>query len=302
MFSSGLLPVRDPQVDRGLPTNGTGKYEWRGFMTQDEHPHGTEPADGVITNWNNKQAAGFQAADDNWSFGSIHREQLLNDAIKLQPQQLTLGNTVAAMNRAATQDLRTAKVMRGISAVLDGTTAPNARDQQMLDILEQWRLNGSSRLDRDLDGKIDDPGAAVMDVAWPKIADAVMSPVLGPQLNELASLMARDDPANNQGSAYISGWYGYVDKDLRQIAGRSVAGPFKTKFCGLGDPAACRDSLWAAIDAAGNELQAAQGTDPTAWRSDATAERIRFSAFMPNTMRWTNRPTFQQAISYSGHR
>jgi acyl-homoserine lactone acylase PvdQ len=302
MFSSGLLPVRDPQVDRGLPTNGTGKYEWRGFMTQDEHPHGTEPADGVITNWNNKQAAGFQAADDNWSFGSIHREQLLNDAIKLQPQQLTLGNTVAAMNRAATQDLRTAKVMRGISAVLDGTTAPNARDQQMLDILEQWRLNGSSRLDRDLDGKIDDPGAAVMDVAWPKIADAVMSPVLGPQLNELASLMARDDPANNQGSAYISGWYGYVDKDLRQIAGRSVAGPFKTKFCGLGDLAACRDSLWAAIDAAGNELQAAQGTDPTAWRSDATAERIRFSAFMPNTMRWTNRPTFQQAISYSGHR
>jgi acyl-homoserine lactone acylase PvdQ len=302
MFSSGLLPVRDPQVDRGLPTNGTGKYEWRGFMTQDEHPHGTEPADGVITNWNNKQAAGFQSADDNWSFGSIHREQLLNDAIKLQPQQLTLGNTVAAMNRAATQDLRTAKVMRGISAVLDGTTAPNARDQQMLDILEQWRLNGSSRLDRDLDGKIDDPGAAVMDVAWPKIADAVMSPVLGPQLNELASLMARDDPANNQGSAYISGWYGYVDKDLRQIAGRSVAGPFKTKFCGLGDLAACRDSLWAAIDAAGNELQAAQGTDPTAWRSDATAERIHFSAFMPNTMRWTNRPTFQQAISYSGHR
>jgi acyl-homoserine lactone acylase PvdQ len=303
MFSSGRLPVRHPQVDMGLPTNGNGRYEWRGFMTEDQHPHGVEPKDGIITNWNNKQAAGWQAADDNWSYGSIHREQLLNDATRSTPT-FTLGSVVAAMNKAATQDLRDVKVMTGISAVLDGTTAPSPRDQQMLDLLEQWRANGSSRLDRDLDGKIDDPGAAVMDKAWPKIANAVMSPVLGPQLNDLASLIGRDDPANSQGSAYISGWYGYVDKDLRRIAGRTVAGPFKTHFCGLGDLASCRASLWAAIDAAGNQLQSEQGSaNPSDWRSDSTAERIRFApGFLSNTMRWTNRPTFQQAISYSGHR
>jgi acyl-homoserine lactone acylase PvdQ len=302
MFSSGRLPVRDPLVDMGLPTNGNGRYEWRGFMTEDQHPHGTEPSDGAITNWNNKPAAGWQAADDNWAYGSIYRKTLLRDAIQRQ-QTHTLGSVVAAMNRAATQDLRDEKVLRGISFVLDGTTAPSPRDQQMLDLLEAWRTGDSSRLDRDNDGKIDDPGAAIMDKAWPKLADAVMSPVLGPQLGELASLIARDDPPNDQGSSFNSGWYGYVDKDLRTIAGRPVAARFKTRFCGRGDLAACRDSLWAAIDQAGNELESEQGSsNPAEWRSSAAPERIRFGAFFPFTMRWTNRPTFQQAISYSGHR
>lgn len=173
----------------------------------------------------------------------------------------------------------------------------------MLDLLEAWRTAGSSRLDSNLDGKIDDPGAAIMDKAWPKIADAVMSPVLGPQLNELASLIGRDDAPNTQGSAYNTGWYGYIDKDLRTIAGRPVSGPFRTRFCGLGDLTACRDSLWAAIDAAGNQLASEQGTaNPADWRANAAIERIRFGQFFPFTMRWTNRPTFQQVISYDGHR
>ena len=150
-----------------------------------------------------------------------------------------------------------------------------------------------------------------MDKAWPKIADAVMSPVLGPQLGELASLIARDNPPNNQGSAYQSGWYGYVDKDLRTLVGAPVSGRFKNDYCGADagpDPnarlASCRTALWAAIDAAGNELQAEQGTaNPADWRKSAIPERIFFSpGFLPTTMRWTNRPTFQQVISYSGHR
>ena len=143
-----------------------------------------------------------------------------------------------------------------------------------------------------------------MDAGWPKFSDAVMGPVLGPQLDDLAALMSRDNKANNQGSAYGGGWYGYVEKDLRTIAGRPVAGKFKTKFCGNGNFTACRDSLWAALEAAGAELEAVfENPDPNVWRSDATAERIFFSpGFLFLTMRWTNRPTFQQAISYNGHR
>ena len=329
MFSSGLLPRRDRRVDMGLPTNGNGNYEWRGFLSQREHPHGVTPRDGTITNWNNKPVAGWEAADDNWAYGSIFREQLLNNALNRQWTH-TLGSTVAAMNRAATQDLRVAVVLRSIQRVLETGPAPNSRDQQMLDLLEAWRASGSSRLDRAEDGLIDDPGAAIIDKAWPKIADAVMRPVLGPQLGDLASVARRDDPPNNQGSAFDAGWYGYVDKDLRSALGERVKGPFRTAFCG-GDPnaggndpshghghaygrgkhgsrnrslAACRASLWAAIDAAGNELASEQGTaDPAAWRKNANPERIVFQpGVLPYTMRWTNRPTFQQAITYSGHR
>ena len=64
--------------------------------------------------------------------------------------------------------------------------------------------------------------------------------------------------------------------------------------------AACAASLWAALDEAAAELEAAQGTDATAWRADATAERIRFApGILPRTMRGSNKPTFQQAITFS---
>jgi hypothetical protein len=81
---------------------------------------------------------------------------------------------------------------------------------------------------------------------------------------------------------------------------------FATRFCGEGDKTACADSLWAALDAAAADLETAQGSaNPDDWRSDATAERIRFpgSPFWGGqTMRWTNRPTFQQAMSFKAHR
>jgi hypothetical protein len=37
------------------------------------------------------------------------------------------------------------------------------------------------------------------------------------------------------------------------------------------------------------------------WRVDGTRERITFG-FLPLTARWTNRPTFQQVITFAGHR
>jgi hypothetical protein len=142
-----------------------------------------------------------------------------------------------------------------------------------------------------------------MDAAWPRIARAVMSPVLGPLVPELETLQPLDDPANNQGSAYDSGWYGYVDKDLRSLLGQNVAGRFDEHYCGDGVLAACRASLWTAIDQAGAALQSAQGLDPAAWRADAQPERIAFSGgLLPDRMRWTNRPTFQQVISFATHR
>jgi hypothetical protein len=42
-------------------------------------------------------------------------------------------------------------------------------------------------------------------------------------------------------------------------------------------------------------------SDPSQWRADATKERITF-AFLPLTARWTNRPTFQQVMTFAAHR
>jgi hypothetical protein len=87
-----------------------------------------------------------------------------------------------------------------------------------------------------------------------------------------------------------------VDRDLRGLG-------YANAYCGHGDRTACSKGLWAALDAAGNDLQAAQGADPTQWHADATKERIAFApGILPTTMRWTNRPTYQQILSFDAHR
>jgi acyl-homoserine lactone acylase PvdQ len=301
-FSSGRLPVRSEGTDPALPTVGSGGYDWRGFVPFAAHAQGINPRSGVILNWNNKPAADVGAADSNFSYGSVQRVDLLTAAVAGREKH-TLASLTAAMNRAATQDLRVVRVWPVIRAVLQTGSAPSPRAEAAAALLDSWQAAGSSRLDRDLDGTIDDPGAAVMDAAWPLLGDAVLGPVLGPLLDRLAALHGRSDDAGSGGSAYLSGWYGYVDKDLRNLLGRQVRGPFSRGYCGAGVLKACREALWGALDEAAAELENTQGPAPSSWRADATAERIRFtSGVLQDTMRWTNRPTFQQLMSFSSHR
>ncbi len=302
LFSSGRLPVRAAGTDAALPTVGTGEYDWEGFLPLAGHARGINPPSGLILNWNNRPAADVGAADSNFSYGSVHRVELLRDAMAGRRTH-TLASVTAAMNAAATQDLRTTDVWPAIRAVLRTGPAPSARAEAAAALVDAWRAAGSSRIDQDLDGKVDDAGAAVVDAAWPRLADAVMAPVLGPLVERLAGLMGRSDDPASGGSAYFSGWYGYVDKDLRMLLGMPVRGEFSRRYCGAGVLATCREALWAALDVAAAQLEATQGPAPSSWRADATAERIRFtSGVLPDTMRWTNRPTFQQLMSFSGHR
>jgi acyl-homoserine lactone acylase PvdQ len=298
--TTGLLPLRAPDVDPGLPTNGDGNHEWRGFLPAARHPQQIDPPNGRLVNWNNKVARGFEAADNAWSYGVSHRVDLLERNLGVRRRH-SLTSVVAAMNAAATQDLRAIDVVPALQAALRGAAPPTPLARQLLGLLDAWRADGGSRLDRDGDGRIDDPGAAIMDAAWPHIADAVMTPVLGPQLAELASLVPRfDQPPGGQGS----GWHSYVVKDLRTQFGRRPAAPFRVRYCGAGQAAGCRTALWAALDQAGSELAAAQGPNPAAWRADANKERLGFvPGLLQTTIRYTNRPSgIQQVISFRGRR
>lgn len=302
-FSSGRLPVRPRKVDPSLPTLGTGRYEWRGYLSRSRHPQAINPrnSDGIITNWNNKPARGFGASDDEYSYGPVNRVELF----KGFKRRMGLHDLVGVMNRAATRDLRAREVWPTIAGVLRTGPAPDARSQQAADLVSAWARRGGSRLDRNLDGAIDDPGAAVLDRAWGPIADAVLSPVLGPLTADLARIVGRDNRANSRGSSYGSGWYSYVQKDLRSLLGERVRDPYSRRYCGNGNLVACRGSLWTAVKRAADELASTQGPVPANWRADANAERIVFQPGLlgpANTMRWTNRPTFQQVVSFKGHR
>ncbi|MDW5595666.1 penicillin acylase family protein [Conexibacter stalactiti] len=304
MYSTGALPLRDPRVDPRLPTKGTGEYEWKGFLKPLDHPHVANPASGALINWNNKPAAGFGSSDAQWSDGATQRVTMLRAGIDKREKH-DLASVTAAMNAAATQDLRVqGPLLDGIHALIAGTPAPSARAQRLYDLLRGWRAAGSSRLDRDGDGLME-AGAAplIMDTLYPRLADAVLTPVLGADLN--AQLATLEGTTNSTRSGFTGGRINYVDKDLRTLTGTRFRSPFATRFCGNGDRAACRASVWRAIDESGAAIAQLRGSeDPAQWTSDANAERIRFSpGLLSTTIRYTNRPSgIQQVISFDGHR
>ncbi len=310
MFTSGLLPKRAGGTDPSLPTWGTGKYEWHGFIPPKRHIHGIDPqgnpVEGTMVNWNNISAHGFGAADDSWGGnGSAARVDMLNKELRKQRNKRgkwSLAGVTSAMNAAATQDVRAIDTVPLLRKLLKGSQAPNQQAARMLSLLVAWRENGGNRLDLNDDGLIDDPGAAIMDAAWPKIADAFMRPQLGPQLDELNSLFSRfDSPPGGQ----YSGWYQYFDRDIRSLLGMKQPQPLANPYCGHGKLAKCQNAIWNAIASAGKELTSEQGTsNPAAWRADADAERIHFvPGILQTTMRYTNRPSgIQQVITFDRHR
>jgi acyl-homoserine lactone acylase PvdQ len=297
------VPIQPSNVDQSLPINGTGKEEWRGWVPAAKHPQGINPPNGEIVNWNNRPQAGYQAPDDNWALGAVQRVSLLIRNLG-SAGHLQAANLVGAMNAAATQDVREVTLEPVLSKLLRTGAAPNARDAQMLSLLDAWYRSGASRLDRtDASGvgNITDPGAAIMDTAWPLLANAWASTVLGHTLTgQFASFVSQyDQPPGGQ----YTGWHIYMNKDLRTILGEPVRGKYAVRYCGGGSLSRCRRLLWGAMDQAGNTLQAQQGASPAAWRVSATPERITFvPGLLPFTMRYANRPSgIQQVLSFSGH-
>lgn len=130
-FTSGRLPIRHPAVDPGLPTKGTGKYEWRGFLPNKRHPQGIGAKDGTIVNWNNVLSKGFAAADDDWGrTGSAHRNDLLTEnleRLRNKSGKWSPATVTSAMNAAATQDIRAIDTVPLLTRLLKGTTAPPRR-------------------------------------------------------------------------------------------------------------------------------------------------------------------------------
>jgi len=278
-FSSGRLPKRARGLDRRLPTLGTGSYEWRGFLARDDHPHTITGPDGLLLNWNNRAAPGFMHGDDT-PFGSVHRVELFDQFSK----RVDLAEDVGVMNRAATEDVRS-PVWPVVSRVLKTGPAPAALDRQVVAVLDDWVKRDAPRLDADGDGDYDDAGPVIMDELWEPVAEAVMRPVFGELTDDL------DDVRNLGGLAGES----YVDKDLRTLLGERVRGRFNVRYCGNGSLAQCRTDLWAVVHWVATELAAAQGPDPAAWTT--TAQRTGFApGLIPDTIRTTNRPTFQQVL------
>ena len=182
------------------------------------------------------------------------------------------------MNEAATQDVREMTLEPVLSKLLrGGSRAELPRDAQMLALLDAWHRQGGSRLDRTGNGKITAPGAAIMDTAWPLLAQRVG---LG---GARAGASAKRKIANTgehlrpaaAGGQYPAGT-STCTRTCARCCGMRVRGKYAIRYCGAGNLRRCRPLLWGAIDQAGSiSWRDKQGPRPGSnWRSSATAEQI----------------------------
>jgi acyl-homoserine lactone acylase PvdQ len=298
----GYHPIRPKGVDPDLPVWGdTNKWQWKGNLSFKDTPKGISPKRGYITSWNNKQAPGWRAADSQFGFGPVHRVMPLSDGIESyikHGKKMTLTDLVNVMGSAATVDLRGYAVLPIMLKALGNPSDKALRDAKKL--LAAWHRAGSHRRDRDEDGAYDDSAAvALMDQWWPRATEAIFKPVLGNAYGHLP--FGIDDEPGPLGSAYISGTYGHVQKDLRTILGGHVKGKFSRIYCGKGKLKQCRKDLQKSLADSIAALTDEFSADPSSWDADEAGDSIVFTAVGvqgQRAMQWLNRPTFQQAIEF----
>ena len=217
----------------------------------------------MILNWNNKpRERGFAGADNEWSYGSVQRVDLLWAATPATKKH-TLATLVGAMNLAATQDLRVVRVWPLVRAVLARGTSPTLGRDAAAQLVDDVARAGRQRLDVNLDGKIDDRRAAVLDAAWkpltrcragararrprrrPRAADAARRRAGPRRLVVLHGLVH----VRRQGPPHAARAPGAGSRSRRGSAARATV-------------SACAAALWAAIDAAAATLEAARAPTP----------------------------------------
>ena len=297
-YTSGRLPLRKANSTGDLPIDGRGNYEWTGFLPASKHAQGEDPANGLIVNWNNKPAKDYPASDERWDEAPVQRVQMLLAELN-RNQKNTLATVTGAMNAAATNDVRAVVFQPVLRDMLAKGTSPSARDTQMVALLQQWHDQGGTRLDLNNDGKIDAPGAAIMDTAFTQMARSALCPRMTTSIcnlmNDVIAPIWQAPPGGQYG-----GWHQYMLKDFKTILGQKVKQKYSTRYCGGGSAKKCAALMWDAIDAAGDTLASTQGPDPANWHSDATKEEIEFGPVSLITMRYTNRPSgIQQVLSYA---
>jgi acyl-homoserine lactone acylase PvdQ len=335
-FNSGNNPMRPKGLDTDFPVWGKPNFLWKSFNADvntaaytpfAEHPQQINKS--YFANWNNKQAAGYRAADDNWSYGSLYRSLRLEDRIKAGikgSKKMSLADLVNAMEDGGTVDLRGAYVLPWALKVLGTPKDPALADAVAK--LKAWTASGAHRRDLNKDNKYDDTEAVkILDAWWPLWVATQFEPAWGKDIFGLIEkqMGGIDNAPNNHGdhlgSAYQYGFYGFAQKDLRNALGgktrKRIKGRYSRVFCGgtakkSGTLKSCRkalaSSLGAALEKSEGDLYGAdtvcKGSERGAMSLqmcfDAVRQRPLGGVTQP-LIPWIDRPTFQQAVEIQAH-
>ena len=327
-FNSGANPVRPATVDPNLPVDldpgaSTLDNMWSNFnpddVTFDRAPDAERPQvtnQDYISSWNNKQAPAYSAADDQFSWGSVQRVDSLNERIEAGIEgadEISREELVDAMEDSATVDLRGSQVIPIVlKGLKEGDKSNLSRPaKKARKTLREWTKSGAHRRDLDEDGKYEDRKAVkIMDALWPRLVRSMFKPEMGLDLYEQAQgVVGLHNRPGAGGSAFNSGWYGYVEKDLRAVLGDPVIEPYSRMYCGGGDGGECGNAIARALTRAmkhrsndelypGHPTTACQNlpTSPNAQWCNDSIRATAIGAITQPPIDWQNRPTFQQVV------
>ena len=316
-LQSGWFPQHAAGTDLELPILGTGAWDWKGFdpatsgftrHADSFNPTAIDPAQGYLASWNNKGARQWRAAPGIWSYGPVHRDQLLRDptVAALKKGKLTLAQVVGISGNASTQDLRGVQVLPDLLAAVgnDSAHAP------ALAALKTWLAAGAHRRDTDGDGFDENsPAVLAFDAWWRQLVHDLYDPQLGADVVTLLQGpmdLVLDGRAVQTG--FYDGWYGQVADVVR--AALAGAAPGATT-CGDGTLAGCRSLLRTALGKALAKVATTQGNDLGAWKKPVLCpdddtptcdenRPITAGAIATPAHPWENRGTFHQAVEVLG--
>jgi acyl-homoserine lactone acylase PvdQ len=313
---SGAMPQRARGTSPDFPILGTGQYDWQGFKpgTQtaeylpfSKHPQAVDPA--YLVSWNNKQAPEWAAADDQYDYGPLHRQQMIADRVRSATKgnkKMTIVALIQAMEEPATEDLRGYRLLPTIFKAIGKPSSPKLA--QALATLKTWHQHGAHRRDLDRDGVDEEtPAIELMDAWWPKLVTAEFKPALGARAFErLQGMLAIGDHTGGSPDApdFFDGWWGYVSKDLRALYGPKPKAPFSRVYCGGGSQAKCAKllerSLAAALKVTPQQLYGGGNGDCAANPQPSCFDQNRpqvTSGIELKPFPFQNRPTFQQVVT-----
>ncbi len=316
-LQSGWFPRHAPGTDLEHPIKGTGQWDWQGFnpangsytrQADTFNPTEIDPSQGYLSSWNNKGARGWRAAPGIWSYGRVHRDELLRDptvAAIRAGRKLTLSDVVGISGNASTQDLRGVEVLPDLLRVIGTPTDPTQK--ALVTSLRRWVATGAHRRDTTGKGWYDDSAAVLaFDAFWRQAVHRVYDPQLGTdvvsELQKGINLVLDTRPT---ATGFYDGWYGQLSDVVRAALG---SGPrMRATSCGGGTLAGCRTVLRSAFAAAAAGLVEQYGTDTTAWHKAAVCssktvadcdsnQPLTAGAIATPNQPFENRGTFHQAV------
>jgi acyl-homoserine lactone acylase PvdQ len=323
-YMSGWMPQFPKGVSPDFPVLGTGQYDWKGYdpsihdatwLPFAAHPHITDQD--YMVSWNNKQAPGWSAADNQWGYGPVYRNHMIAGRIGADiahGRKIRISQVVSAMDVPSTEDIRATELPLLFRAL--GKPA-NPKLRVAIAELRAWYRAGGFRKSASLETASHDlytPAIELMDAWWPKLLSAEFTPMIGQgAFNAIETMLPLGGQAPVSGDGFNNGWWGYVSKDLRRVYSIGhERGRYSQSYCGNAPHrrlsvralrnrcrAALRASLLAATSVTPQQLYggiSACSSDPEPACADQNTWTDASAISLPS-FPFQNRPTFQQVVT-----